>query len=89
LHRLVYFMRRQNERRVEIDLGSFHGGLREPSHEAHVDGGDSPTHGMLLGLLQPHHLADAILRASGGVAHIEVCWARRERFDPFTPRRMA
>jgi hypothetical protein len=88
LHRLEYVLRRQAEERIEIDLGCFRGGIREPDRSEHVNGEGSPTHGELLGLLQPHHLSDAIARANGGLAHIEACWARRERFYPPAPRRM-
>ena len=88
LHLLEYLVRRQAEERIEIDLGCFRGGLREPDRTEHLDGDGSPTHGELLSLLRPHHISEAIARANGGVAHIDACWARRERFYPSAPRRM-
>jgi hypothetical protein len=88
LHRLEYLLRRQAEERIEIDLGCFRGGLREPDHTEHVEGEGSPTHGELLSLVRPHHVSEAIARANGGLAHIDACWARRERFYSPAPRRM-
>jgi len=88
LHRLEYLLRRQAEDRIEIDLGCFRGGLREPNQAEQIAGEGSPTHGALLGLLQPPHFAKAIARAKGGLAHIDACWARRERFHPSALRRM-
>lgn len=88
LHRLEYVLRGRIEQRIEIDLGCFHGGLREPDRAEHICGEESPTHGALLSLLRPHHLAEAMARANGGLAYIEACWARRERFYPSAPRRM-
>ncbi len=80
LHPLVYFMRRENERRIEIDLGWFKGGLLEPDREQRIRGDGSPTHGDVLALLRVHHVADAVEHACGGLAHVDACWARRARF---------
>ena len=88
MYSLEYLLRRQAAERIEIDLGCFRGGLREPDRAEQVDGEGSPTHGALLSLLRPHHIAEAVARANGGVAHIDACWARRERFYPSAPRRM-
>jgi hypothetical protein len=88
LSRLEYLLRRQTDERIEIDLGNFRGGLREPDRTQQVDGAGSPTHGELLDLVRPHHVAEAVARANGGLAHIDACWARRERFHPSPPRRM-
>jgi hypothetical protein len=76
----MYFMRRENEHRLEIDLGRFSGGLLEPDRAQRIRGDDSPTHGDLLDLLSLHHVADAVAHACGGIAHIDACWARRARF---------
>jgi hypothetical protein len=86
VYRMEYLLRRQNEDRVEIDLGCFRGGLREPDRAECIDGEGSPTHGALLSLLQPQHVVEAVARANGGVAHIDACWARRERFYAGQPQ---